>query len=154
MREQTVTTTTGKEGEPGFVEWPVSYNEPETVEEFVDLYGGQDNLVKALQAALRQSATQNNKTSVASVAKKFGTGEATQDELDEAIAKHQESVSKYRPGAPRGASDGVRMTQKDRTKLGAAVGKFAVENGKLPTQKDMEAIARDLGIDLGALANG
>lgn len=153
MREVTVTTTTGTEGEPGYFSWPVSYNEPETVDEFVDLYGGQANLVSALQAALRQSATQNNKTVVASVAKKFAAGDVDQTAVDEAIRKHQEGVSKYRPGAPRTASDGVRMTQKQRQALGAAVGKFAVDNGKLPSQKDMAAIAEELGIDLAALGS-
>jgi hypothetical protein len=157
MREVTHNTSTGTEGEVGYVEWPVSYNEPESVDEFTEFYGGADNLISALRAALKQSVTQNNKTPVAKAAKALAAdpdNAELQAALQKAISDHQAGAAKYRPGAPRGKADETGMTAKQKAAFGAAVGRFAIETGKMPGAKDLAAIAKELGIDFSAVNGG
>ena len=158
MREVTHTTTTGKADKPEtYREWTVSYGEPETLAEFVEFYSGEDNLLGALRAALKQAVTQNNKTAVADALKAHAANpnEETAKAVEDAIAAHQKTAKEYRPGQVRAKTDETGLTAKQHQAFSKGVATFAISNGgRLPNAKEMAQIAADLGIDFSKLGQG
>lgn len=119
MKNVTVTTSTAR----GAVEYDLTIPLFESVDEAGEVWAKSgDNpdevLLSILNAAQEQNAKQGAKDGVRKAAEEYGP---ESDEVQEAIAAHQESALAYRIGAARGGALGGGMTKTEAREKGAKI---------------------------------
>ena len=146
VRIITVQTEAGSPRTNTSVTYTTDVQQFESLAEAVELVaGGEESVLKVVNAAQKQGATQGNKTPIRKAIEAAG-GETDGDDVLKAVGKHQEACAKFIIGAPRGSSTGV--TKKDREALGTAAVEFMQEHGRMPDTSEMDVIAGELGLTL------